>query len=90
MSGRLPDGGVHENCAVDADVVGAFGDELFPPSGFDVVFERNAERTVVPRVGETAVYVAAGKDESAVLQSATSLSIVSLDIKHLLKDNSYK
>ena len=66
MPRRLPHGRVHKYGAVHADVVRAFGDEFLPPRRFDVVFERDAERTVVPGVGESAVYLAAGEDESAV------------------------
>lgn len=66
MARRLPDGGIHQNGAVDADIIRAFGDELFPPCRLDIVFERNAERTVVPGVGEPPVDFAAGEDEAAV------------------------
>ena len=66
MPRRLPDGGVHQYGAVDAHVVRAFGDELFPPRGFDVVFERDAEGTVIPGVCKSAVNFAAGENEPAV------------------------
>ena len=42
-------------------------DKFFQPSLFDVVFELNAERTVVPAVGETAIDFAAGEDITAAL-----------------------
>ena len=67
MPGRLPDGGVHEYGAVHANIVGALGDELLPPSRLDIVLERHAERTVVPGVGEPAVDLAAREHETAVL-----------------------
>ena len=50
MSACLPSGGVHNDCAVETYVVGAFDDEFFPPSLLDIVFHRNTERAVVPRV----------------------------------------
>ena len=82
VPGRLPDGGVHQDGAVHADVVGAFGDELLPPSRLDVVFERHAERTVVPGVGEPAVDLAAGEDEPAVF--AESHQLVHSEFCHIL------
>ena len=60
VSRRHPCFGVHKYCAVKTDVVRAFLHEFFPPCSFDVVFQFNAERTVVPGVCETAVYLRAG------------------------------
>ena len=68
MSAGLPSGGVHNDCAVKTYVVGAFDDEFFPPSLFDVVFHCNTEGAVVPRIGKTAVNLAAGIYETAVFR----------------------
>lgn len=66
MTACLPRCRVHNYCAVKSDVVGIFNHEFLPPSLLDVVFELNAERAVVPRVGKTAVDFTSGIDESAV------------------------
>ena len=47
--------GVHQNRAVNADIIGAFLNEFAPPCAFDVVKEKNAERTVVPAIRQPAV-----------------------------------
>ena len=46
--------GVHQNRAVNADIIGAFLNEFAPPCAFDVVKEKNAERTVVPAIRQPA------------------------------------
>lgn len=81
MTACLPRCRVHNYCAVKSDVIGIFNHKFLPPSLLDVVFELNAERAVVPRVGKTAVDFTSGIDESAVFARATSLSIVSCAIK---------
>ena len=59
--------GVHQDRAVDAGVERIFLHEFLPPRALDVVFELDAERTVVPCVGEPAVDLAAGEDEASAL-----------------------
>ena len=51
---------IHDDRGVEADIVGAFLNELLEPRLFDVVFKLNAEGAVVPGVCEAAVYLASG------------------------------
>ena len=62
-----PSHGVHENSGVEADVVRAFLYELLAPRRLDVVFELDAERTVVPGVRKAAVDLRAGVHEATAL-----------------------
>ena len=66
MAGGHPGLGIHQDGRIQADVIGAFLDEFLQPGLFDVVLELNAQRTVVPAVGQAAVDFAAGVDEPAV------------------------
>ena len=66
VTGSNPCFGVHQDCGVQTDVVGAFLDKLLPPSALDVVLQFNAERAVVPGVCKTAVNFGAGVNEAAV------------------------
>ncbi len=65
VSRCFPYFGVHEYGAVQTEVVFAFGDELLPPRLFDIVVQFHADGTVIPRVGEAAVNIAARKNKSA-------------------------
>ena len=67
MAGGDPGLGVHENGGIEAHVVGALLHELFQPCLFDVVLELDAQRAVVPAVGQTAVDLRAGEDIAPVL-----------------------
>ena len=67
MTRGNPGHGVHENSGVEADVVRAFLYELLAPRRLDVVFELNAERTVVPGVRKAAVDLRAGVHEATAL-----------------------
>ena len=67
VSGRHPRFGVHQDRRVESHVVRALLDEFFPPRLFDVVLELDAERAVVPGVGESAVYLRAGVYEAPAL-----------------------
>ena len=66
VPGSDPDSGVHEDIRIQTDVVRALLDEFLPPGAFDVVLEFYAQRAVVPGVGQTAVDLTAGEDETAV------------------------
>ena len=66
VTGGHPGLGVHQDGGIQTHVVGAFLHELFQPCLFDVVLELNAQGTVVPAVGKTAVNFAARIDEPAV------------------------
>ena len=61
VSRSHPGFGVHYDSGIEPHVVAVFLHEAFPPGFFDVVFEFHAERTVVPRVGESAVNLAPGE-----------------------------
>ena len=73
MAGRDPGLGVHDDGGVKAHVIGALLNELFEPGLLDVVFELNAEGTVVPGVGKSAVDLAAGVHEAAVFAQCNDL-----------------
>ena len=64
---RLPDAWVHQDAGIEADHVAPPVDEGPPPELLDVVLQLNAERSVIPGVGQTAVDIGAGKNESASL-----------------------
>ena len=65
MTGCNPDLRVHQDGAVQTDVVWGLLDKAFPPGAFDVVFQLNTQRTVVPCVGKTAVDFGACKDKAS-------------------------
>ena len=66
VAGGHPNAGIHQNGAVDAHIVRAFLYEFLPPCFFDVVFQLNAERSVIPAVRKAPVNLGAGIDKSAV------------------------
>ena len=66
MSRRYPCLRIHKYCGVKSDVVRVLLNELSPPCFFDVVLHLDAERTVVPCVGKTAVDFAACEYEASV------------------------
>ena len=67
VAGGDPGLRVHEDGGVKADVIGVLLHELLPPGALDVVLQLDAERAVVPGVGEAAVDLGAGEDEASVL-----------------------
>ena len=67
VAGGDPGLGVHDNGGIEAHVVGALLHEFFQPCLFDVVLELDAQRAVVPAVGQTAVDLRAGEDIAPVL-----------------------
>ena len=73
VAARHPNLTVHQNRAVDADVVLVLLHELLPPRALDVVLELNAQRAVIPRVGQTAVDFGAGEHEAAALAQGDEL-----------------
>ena len=50
MAGSDPDLRIHQDSAVETDIVLAFLNETLPPKLFNIIFKLNAERTVIPRV----------------------------------------
>ena len=73
VAGRDPGLRVHDDGRVEADVVRAFLHEFLEPGLFDVVLELNAERAVVPAVGQAAVNFGACKDKAAVFAKGNDL-----------------
>ena len=73
MAGRDPGLRVHDDGRVEADVVRAFLHEFLEPGLFDVVLELNAERAVVPAVGQTAVDLGACEDKTTVFAEGNDL-----------------
>ena len=67
MPGRDPDLGVHQDGAVQPDVVRAFLHEALPPRALDVVLQLHAERAVVPRIRQPPVNLAAAVDKASAL-----------------------
>jgi hypothetical protein len=55
---------IHQNCGIKANVKLVFLNEFFAPSAFDVVFQLNAERAVIPGVCKAAVNFGAGINEA--------------------------
>ncbi len=68
MPGRDPGFRVHENGAVQTDVIAALGDEFAPPCPFDIVFELDAQRAVIPCIGEAAVDFRAGENKASIFR----------------------
>ena len=66
MSGCNPCLRIHNNRAVQSDVIFTFLYKLFPPCALDIVFEFHTERTVVPGIGKPAVNFGAGENKTAV------------------------
>ena len=73
VTGCNPCLGIHDDSRVKTYVVGALCYELLPPCLLNVVLEFNAERTVVPRVGKTAVDFGACVDKASVLTKSNYL-----------------
>ena len=73
MAGRDPRLRIHDNGRIETDVVRAFLHEFLEPRLFDVVLELNAERAVVPAVGQAAVNFGACKDKAAVFAKGNDL-----------------
>ena len=67
MAGGFPHTRVHNNRAIQADHVIAGANHVVPPGVFDVAFEFDAERAVIPKSADTAIDFARRKDESSAL-----------------------
>ena len=75
---------VHQDGRVQTDVVLALLNEFLPPGALDVVFEFNAQRAVVPRVGQTAVNFRAGINKTSALAERNELVHGKLQADQLL------
>ncbi len=67
VAGRLPDLGVHDDGAVQADDVVALADDVVPPGVLDVALQLHAQRAVVPKAVDAAVDLGRRKDETPPL-----------------------
>jgi hypothetical protein len=67
MAGSFPYGGVHQNGAVHAYIIGVLLNKFFPPSAADIAFQFRTQGAVVPSIGETAVNFTAGVYKTAPL-----------------------
>ena len=84
MAGSDPNLGVHDDCAVEADIVLALLHKALPPRALDVVFELNAERAVIPRVCKTAIDLGTGVYKAAVFAECNDLVHCFFGIVHIL------
>ena len=73
MSRGYPRLRIHKYRRILTDIIRIFLNEFFPPCAFDVVFQLNSERTIVPCVGKSAVNFGSGKDETAVFAQRDDL-----------------
>ena len=67
VAGGHPGLGVHNDGGIQAHIVGALLDKLLQPCFLDVVLELNAQGTVVPAVGKTAIDLRTGEHVTTVL-----------------------
>ena len=65
MSAGYPCLGVHQDRAVNADVLRAFLYKLLPPCPLDIVLELDAQISVVPCIGQSAVDLGTGVNETS-------------------------
>ena len=73
MAAGNPDVAVHQDGAVQADIVLVLLYKFLPPRALDVVFKLHAQRAVIPAVGEAAVNFAARVDKAAPLAKRDEL-----------------
>ena len=55
VTGSDPSLWIHQNGTVQTDIIGAFLNELLPPSPFDIIFQFDTEWAIIPSVGKSAV-----------------------------------
>ena len=73
MPGGFPGFRVHQNCAVQPDIVRAFLHKFLPPHALDIVFQLNTERTVIPCVCKAAVNLGAAVYKASALAKRNEL-----------------
>ena len=73
VAGCNPSLRIHENCAVQTDIIRAFLNELLAPCVFDVGFQLNAEGAVVPSVCKSAVNFTSGVYKASALAKSNKL-----------------
>ena len=67
VAGGHPGLRVHDDGCIQTHIIGAFLHEFLQPCLFDIVLELNAQRAVVPAVGQTAVNLGTGEHITTVL-----------------------
>ena len=67
MTAGLPYLRVHEDRALNAHIVWILLYETLPPCLFHIILEFDAQRTIIPRIGQAAVDLGALKDKARVL-----------------------
>jgi len=67
VAGSDPGLGVHQDGAVDPDIMGIFLDKFLPPGRLDVVFQQDTQRAVVPGIGQTAIDLRTWEDKATIL-----------------------
>ena len=55
VTGGFPDGGIHNDGGVQPDYIVSLVDHRFPPLFFDIVFELDSQRAIVPEALQTSV-----------------------------------
>ena len=66
MSGCNPCLRVHQDCTVNADILGVFLNKFLPPCFFHVVFQLYTQRAIIPCVCQTAVNFGTGVNKASV------------------------
>src|SRR5699024_1735364 len=84
MAGSNPDLWVHQDSAVQTDVIWILLNKAFPPGAFDVVFELYAQRTVVPCLGKTAVDFRAGIHKASAFAESNNFFHCFFGVVHLV------
>jgi len=70
MPRGLPDVGVHYYRRIETNNVFTAVDKVFPPSGFDIVFQLHAQRPEVEKTVEAAVNFGGAKDKPSAFAKA--------------------
>ena len=66
VTGCHPCLGVHQDCTVNADILGVFLNKFLPPCFFHVVFQLYTQRAIIPCVCQTAVNFGTGVNKASV------------------------
>src|SRR3989344_711933 len=67
VSARLPYFRIHQQGRINSDDIIALIDKLVPPRIFNILFQFNAQWTIIPRIGQTAVYFRAREYKATAL-----------------------
>ena len=85
-----PDPGIHQNGGVKPDVVGRFLHKLLPPGAFHIVFQLNAERTIVPGVRKSAVDFASGENKASAFAESYNFVHCLICVEHVNKASDFQ